>query len=214
MYRILMFDLDGTLTDPKEGITKSFQYALECCGIKEDLENLNRVIGPPLIDSFMEFYSFDREKGMYAVEKYRERFSKTGIHENALYPGIKELLRDLKKIGKTVALATSKPIIFAEQILEEFKIGEYFDVKVGSELDGRLSYKNEVIGEVLRRLGNPPKDSALMIGDRKQDIEGAKALGVHSLGVRFGYAEKGELERAGADYILDSVEDVRSFLIK
>lgn len=213
MYRNLLFDLDGTLTDPKEGITKCFQYALKCCGVEEDLENLNRVIGPPLIDSFMGYYGFDREKGLYGVEKYRERFTDIGIYENALFPGIKELLRDLKKDGRKIALATAKPMVFSERILKHFEIEEYFDVTVGSGLDGTLNYKDEIITEVLKRLGNPPKETALMIGDRRQDIEGAKKVGVASLGVRFGYAEEGELEQAGADYTVDTIEDLRKFLL-
>lgn len=214
MYDILLFDLDGTLTDPKEGITKSFQYALQCCGVEEELENLNRVVGPPLIDSFMEFYGFDREKGLYAVEKYRERFAKIGIHENALFPGVPEMLRELRAAGKIITLATSKPIVFAEQILDEFKIAAYFHTAVGSELDGTRNYKIEVIQEVSRRLGNPDKNRFLMIGDRKQDVLGAKAFGIASLGVRFGYAEENELEEAGADYFADSVAELHGFLMK
>ena len=213
MYDILLFDLDGTLTDPKEGITKSFQYALRCCGIEEELDNLNRVVGPPLIDSFQEFYGFDRERGLFAVEKYRERFASVGIHENALYPGTADMLRALKAAGRTVALATSKPIVFASQILDEFGIAEYFDVAVGSELDGTRNYKIEVIREVFRLLHFPDKARCLMIGDRKQDILGAKEFGIASVGVRFGYAEPGELEEAGAGFLVDSMEELREFLL-
>ncbi len=213
MYQYLLFDLDGTLTDPKEGITKSFQYALDAFGVQEDLENLNPVIGPPLIDSFMELYGFDRERGLMAVEKYRERFATIGIHENAIYPGVIALLQKLKQAGKTIALATSKPTVFAKQILEEFGIDTYFDIIVGSEMDGTRNYKDEVISEVLEQLGHPDKTEVLMIGDRKQDIQGAKACGIASMGVGFGYAEPGELEEAGADYLTATMEELTTFLL-
>lgn len=213
MYQYLLFDLDGTLTDPKEGITKSFQYALRAFGVEESLEKLNRVIGPPLIDSFRDFYGFPTEKAKLAVDKYRERFAKIGIHENAVYPGISGLLKELKERGRVLCLATSKPIVFARRILEDFGLSDYFDVTVGSELDGTRNYKNEVIREVFRQLGPIDARRALMIGDRRQDIEGAKLCGIASLGVRFGYAEPGELENAGADYLVSTVEELRTFLL-
>lgn len=214
MYKYLLFDLDGTLTDPQEGITKSFQYALKHYGIDESLENLNRVIGPPLVDSFMQFYGMNKADALSAVEKYRERFSSIGIHENKIYPKTADMLAELKANGKTVALATSKPLVFAEKILNDFDIAKYFDVQMGSELDGTRNKKSEVIAEVIKRLNNPPKDSILMIGDRRQDIEGAKSVGIASLGVRFGFAEPGELEHAGADYIVDTVSELKEFLLR
>lgn len=213
-YKYVLFDLDGTLTDPKEGITKSFQYALQFFDIQEELLNLLKVIGPPLLDSFMDFYGFTREKAEAAVEKYRERFREKGIYENALYPGVQEMLLDLKSHGAKIALATSKPQLFALQILEHFAIEKYFDVKVGSELDGTRNYKDEVIEEVLCQFGFPNRREVLMVGDRKHDILGAKKCGIDSAGVSFGYAEPGELEAAGADYILHSVKDLQMFLIQ
>ncbi len=213
MYQNLLFDLDGTLTDPKEGITKSFQYALSFFGIEERLENLNRVIGPPLMDSFQEFYGFSKEQSACAVEKYRERFAVTGIHENAVYPGVLEMLDALQKQGKTLCLATAKPIVFARQILDTFDMAKYFSVVVGSELDGTRNYKKDIIAEVLSQLQNPPLASVLMIGDRRQDIEGAKQCAVDALGVRFGYAEPGELEEAGPKYYAASVEELKTFLL-
>lgn len=214
MYKYLFFDLDGTLTDPYEGITKSFQYALNSFGIDEKTENLKWVIGPPLVNSFMVGYGMDKQTAFCAVEKYRERFAKIGIHENVLYDGITELLKNLKDTGKILALATSKPTVYAEQILKEFNIYDFFDVRVGSELDGRRNDKAEVIAEVLYRLGVSDKNQALMIGDRKHDILGAKRNGIDSLGVRFGYAECGELEEAGADYICDTIEALKLFLMR
>ncbi len=214
MYQYLLFDLDGTLTDPYEGITRCFQVALEAFGIEEKQENLKKVIGPPLIDAFMEFYGFSREEGELAVAKYRERFSKVGLFENEVYPGIPQMLADLQKAGKTLCLATAKPEVFAKRILERFDLAKYFTVVVGAELDGKRNYKKDVIAEVLRQLGNPPLGEVLMIGDRKQDIEGAKACEVASLGVRFGYAEPGELESAHCQIYAETVEELRAYLLE
>lgn len=213
MFRYLLFDLDGTLTDPYEGITKSFQYALESFGIEEKQENLKRVIGPPLIDAFMGFYGFPKEKGELAVAKYRERFSVVGLFENQVYQGIPEVLSALQREGKTLCLATAKPEVFAKRILEKFDLAKFFTVVVGAELDGTRNYKNEVISEVLKQLGNPPLEEVLMIGDRKQDIEGAKDCGVSALGVRFGYAEPMELERAGCTNFAETVEEMGAYLL-
>ncbi|MBR5153044.1 MAG: HAD-IA family hydrolase [Clostridia bacterium] len=215
MYQYLLFDLDGTLTDPKEGICKSFCYALEGFGIQEKEENLLKVIGPPLIDSFQEFYGMSKDDGQKAVERYRERFSVKGWRENRVYEGIPELLEELHRQGKTLCLATCKPEVFAKKILDLFSLTKYFSVMVGAELDGTRNYKNEVIEEVLRQLGNPPKESVLMIGDRKQDIEGARACGIPCMGVRFGCAEEGELEGAGgADLYAETVEEMKILLTK
>lgn len=123
MYNTILFDLDGTLTDPKEGITKCVQYALSHFGVEEaDLEQLTKFIGPPLQYSFMTYYGFDEEKAQKAIEKYRERFSTVGIFENGVYEGIKDMLNELKKIGKVLAVATSKPQVYAEKILEKYDL--------------------------------------------------------------------------------------------
>lgn len=213
MYQYLLFDLDGTLTDPYEGITRSFQYALKAFGVEEKQENLKRVIGPPLIDAFMEFYGFPREKGEKAVAKYRERFSTVGLFENRVYPGIPEMLSKLKDAGKVLCLATAKPEVFAERILERFDLARYFTVVVGAELNGTRNYKNEVITEVLNQLGNPLLGEVLMIGDRKQDIVGAKECGVSALGLRFGYAEPMELEDAGCEVYAETVKELEEYLL-
>ncbi len=214
MYQYLLFDLDGTLTDPYEGITKCFQVALSAFGVEESQENLKKVIGPPLIDAFMEFYGFSREQGELAVAKYRERFSRVGLFENQVYEGIPETLEALQKTGKTLCLATAKPEVFAKRILEKFELDKYFPVVVGAELDGTRNYKHEVIAEVLRKLGNPPSKEVLMIGDRKQDVEGAKACGIDVLGLRFGYAEPGELESAGCQVYAETVEEMKKYLLE
>lgn len=213
-YSYILFDLDGTLTDPKLGITKSVAYALDKMGIVNvDLESLRRFIGPPLQDSFMEYYGFSEEKSKKAVEYFREYFRENGIFENEIYDGIKKLLEDLKNRGLTLAVATSKPQVFAEKVLEYFEIKQYFTSIVGSELNGNRSKKAEVIQCVLDELRIINKEEAIMIGDREHDIIGANTMGIDSIGVRFGYAEGDELERAGATYIVKTVSDLNKLLI-
>ena len=213
MKKYLLFDLDGTLTDPKEGITKSVQYALSKFGINEDCENLLPFIGPPLLDSFMDFYNFDKEKANLAIKYYRERFSTVGLFENSPIDGIIEVLKKLKESGYIMAIATSKPTDFAVPICDKFKLSEYFDLIVGSELDGRRSRKSEVINEVLKILNASPGE-AIMIGDRKHDIIGAKETNMDSIGVTFGYAKDGELEEAGADFIVNTPSELLSYLLE
>jgi phosphoglycolate phosphatase len=211
----ILFDLDGTLTDPKEGITKSVQYALADFGIMEpDLEALVCFIGPPLKESFQEYYGMDEPEAEHAVCKYRERFSEVGLYENRVFEGVKELLTELRAAGKTLAVATSKPTVFAKKILKKYELTAYFEEIVGSELDGRRSQKAEVIEEALHRLDmQDRRDQVTMVGDRRQDVQGAKACGVKSIGVRFGYAEPGELESAGADAIAADICELRHLLL-
>lgn len=222
MNDYILFDLDGTLTDPKEGITKSVQYALADQGIVvEDPDTLTPFIGPPLKDSFMEFYGLDEEAAERAIAKYRERFQDTGIFENRLYDGIPELLRKLKGNHKKLAVASSKPTVFVERILEHFDIRSYFDVVVGSELDGTRTEKQEVVAEALRQLyGEDKEDTAqkkyntVMVGDRKFDVAGAKAEGVVSVAVSYGYGPMDELKIAKPDYIVRTVEELEKLLLR
>ncbi len=218
MKKYLLFDLDGTLTDPKEGICTCVQYALASFGIQEpDLDKLEPFIGPPLKESFMQFYDMNEEQAQAAVEKYRERFRDTGIFENRLYDGIPQMLRTLNSKGMFLAVASSKPTVFVERILEHFGIRSYFKAVVGSELDGTRTEKNEVVEEALRQLfGDAPveKNKVYMIGDRRFDIEGAKAQGVDSVGVTYGYGGMEELREARADYIVRSVEELQRFLLR
>lgn len=224
MYQYILFDLDGTLTDPKIGITTCVQYALHKLGIEEpDLDKLEPFIGPPLRDSFRDFYDMDEEKAGQAAAYYRERFSTVGLFENEVYPGIPQMLKELKKDGKKLAIASSKPTVFVKRILEHFEIFQYFDVIVGSELDGTRSRKEEVVEEALRQL-LPENEYAglckgtaaltesnhavVMVGDRRFDIEGAKEHGIASIGVEYGYAEAGELGQTGADIIVETVEEL------
>lgn len=220
MFEYILFDLDGTLTDPKIGITSSVQYALRAFGIDEpNLDKLEPFIGPPLADSFMEFYGFTREQAEQAIVKYRERFDNQGIYENELYEGIDKMLLALKKSGKTLAIASSKPTSLVIRVLEYFQIKQYFDYIVGSELDGRRSKKEEVVEEALLLMlpaqlnAQERKERVAMVGDRKFDIEGAKAFGLTSVGVSFGYASEGELESAGADHIVDTVSELQELLM-
>ena len=215
MFDTILFDLDGTLTDPKIGITKCAQYALHSFGIDEpDLDRLEGFIGPPLQQSFMEYYGFDSEQANAAIAKYRERFSTVGLFENSVFPGIIDLLAHLKRSGKTLAVATSKPEVFMRQILERYGLASFFDLAIGSEIDGARVDKAEVIEEVLKRLDLNGTDLAkvVMVGDRKYDIIGAKACGISAIGVRYGYAVENELESAGADYLFSTVDELKDFL--
>lgn len=210
----ILFDLDGTLTDPKPGITGCVKYSLESFGIKVDsLDDLVCFIGPPLKESFMVYYGMDDETAEKAVAKYRERFAPIGIFENLVFDGIEPMLKKLKAAGKTLALATSKPEIYAKQILEHYGIAPYFTFSAGSELDGRRTVKAEVISYCLENLGVQDLSKAVMVGDRKHDIIGAKANGLESVGVLFGYGSREELENAGADHIANDVAQLKELLL-
>lgn len=210
--KYLLFDLDGTLTDPKIGITKSVAYALGSFGIHvDDLDALTPFIGPPLWDSFMRLYSFTREQAEEAVKKYREVFSVTGKFENCLYDGIDDLLSRAAKT-KTLIVATSKPTVFTEEILKHFKIRDYFSFISGSELDGTRAHKDEVIKYAVEMTGITDKSEAVMIGDTKFDIIGANKNEMDSIGVLYGYGSRAELEDAGAGLIAASVGELREIL--
>ncbi|MGN0401753.1 MAG: HAD hydrolase-like protein [Acetatifactor sp.] len=218
MKKYLLFDLDGTLTDPKVGICTCVQYALKAMGIDEpDLDKLEPFIGPPLKDSFMEFYHMSSDRAEEAIVKYRERFADKGIFENKVYEGIPEMLKALQAQGMLLAVASSKPEVYVERILEHFGIRKYFKAVVGSELDGTRVNKDEVIDEALRRLFDGKrveKELVYMIGDRRFDMEGARAHGIESVGVTYGYGNMEELREAKADYIVRSVAELKSFLLR
>ncbi len=215
--KYILFDLDGTLTDPKVGICTCVQYALKEFGIEEpDLDKLEPFIGPPLKDSFMEFYGLSEEQAEAAIEKYRERFSVTGKFENQVYEGIPGLLKDLKVYGYQLAVASSKPECFVKDILNHFNIARHFDVVVGSELDGSRVDKAEVIQEALNRLFHYKainKKQIIMIGDRKFDIEGAREIEVSGVAVGYGYGSEEELKAAEPDYLVSTVAGLRTLLI-
>lgn len=213
MYKIILFDLDGTLTDPGIGITNSVAYALKKYQITvEDRSELYRFIGPPLIESFECFYGFPHEQAVEAVKFYREYYREKGIYENKVYDGIPGLLAQMKDAGRTVLLATSKPEEFAVQILEHFDLLKYFDTVAGAAMDETRTAKADVIAYGLEKAGITDRSKCIMIGDRKHDIQGAKACGMASMGVLFGYGDRQELESAGADLIAETVEEIGRLL--
>lgn len=206
-----LFDLDGTLTDPGIGITNSVMYALRKFGIEEtDREKLYRFIGPPLAESFEQFYGFSKLAAVLAVDYYREYYTKQGIFQNRLYNGIKPLLSSLHQQGKTIVLATSKPEVFAQKILKHFEIDSYFHFIAGSLLDGQRTNKAEVIAYALEHCSD---QKSVMIGDRKHDVIGAKKCGLDCVGVLFGYGSRKELEEAGARWIAEDVAQLQRLLL-
>ena len=214
MYQYLLFDLDGTLTNPKEGITKSVQYALRHFGIEvADPDTLTPYIGPPLIPSFMEFHGLTQEQALEALQVYRKRFESVGLFENEVLDGVPEMLCSLKQKGRYVAVASSKPEAYVRRILEHFDLLQFFDEVVGASMDEKLSAKKDIIMEALRRMGKSPGDQdVLMVGDRMHDVEGAKLCGLDSLGVYTGFAPEGELEEAGATYVFQTIKEMADFL--
>lgn len=209
----VLFDLDGTLTDSSIGIVNSVVYALKKFGIEEtDLLKLKKFIGPPLIDSFMEYYGFSKEKAAMAVRYYREYYSVKGIFENRLYDGIKELLEKLYEENKKIILATSKPESFANEILRYFGIDKYFYFVGGATMDESRTEKEEVLEYIINKCNINPQN-AVMIGDRKYDILGAHTFNIEAIGVLFGFGSKYELEKANADYIAKTVYDLRKILL-
>ncbi len=214
-YESILFDLDGTLTDPKKGILNSIEYALQKFGIKIDRrDSLISFIGPPLKESFQNSFKFNSDQAWQAVQYYREYFARQGLFENSVYTGIPELLSKLKAERRILAVATSKPTIYSERILEHFNLKEYFRLVVGSNLDGTRTAKTEVIRETLKELSLVAKDSIIMVGDREHDIIGAKNNQISSLGVTYGYGSEQELKEAGCDYLAGSVEELERLLFQ
>ena len=214
MFQYLLFDLDGTLTDSSEGLTKSVQYGLQCVGIEvTDLSDLLKFIGPPLEQSFREGFGFDKEKAELAVAKYRERFIPIGLYENLVYPGMEDALQRLKEAGKVLIGATSKPEYMAKRILEHFGLDGYFDDICGSDDDRHRSKKDEVIRYALEKHGITDLEDVLMVGDRKFDVLGAAKCGLKCMGVLYGFGDREELEAAGAAYIAETVEDMAQMIV-
>lgn len=213
-YDVVLFDLDGTLTDPGLGITNSVAHALNKYGITvNDRAELYKFIGPPLHKSFEEFYDFSAEEAKRAVEYYREYYKVKGLYENSVYDGIEALLIKLNESGKKVMVATSKPEVFAREVLRYFSLDKYFYYIAGSNLDGTRTVKAEVIEYALGAGNVADKSAVVMIGDREHDIIGANKNGVDSIGVLFGYGSREELEAAGAVYIAETVENIEEILL-
>lgn len=213
-YDVILFDMDGTLTDSSSGIINSIVYALKKYNISvENTDKLQKFLGPPLHESFRDFYGFDEEKSMQAVMFYREYFSTRGLLENTVYDGIPELLKALQEKGKRLIVATSKPQEFTDRIMDNFNLTKYFEFVAGSNMDGTRSKKAEVIEYALHSCKVTDKSKAVMIGDRMHDVLGAKSVGIDSIGVEYGYGDYEELSAAGATYIVKTVEKLKKVLI-
>ncbi len=214
MFENVLFDLDGTLSDPSVGITTSVAYALDKYGIKvENKRDLTCFIGPPLHESFQVYYGFSVEESFKAVEKFREYFSVKGLFENEVFAGIPELLGELKDKGKKLVVATSKPEVFAKRIIEHFSLTGYFDAVCGANLDGSRTKKDEVIRYALETAGINDLAETIMVGDRKHDIEGAHKIGIKAIGVTYGFGSREELTASGADYFADSPGEIRGIVL-
>ena len=214
MYKTLLFDLDGTLTNSEEGIIKSLEYAFDSLGLeKPSYEMLRRFIGPPLTVSFHEYMHFDDETTENAIKKYRERYLVTGIYENAPYEGIPELLNELKNKGFRLAIATTKPEHMALKVTDHFDMTKYFETVSGAVGEGDT--KDGVIRRACERMNIPENewDSILMTGDRKFDIIGAHQCGIKCVGVDWGFAPEGEFREYGADFTVGTVDELKSFLL-
>lgn len=213
MYRAILFDLDGTLTQSGEGITKSVQYALEKLGKPEpDLKKLEVFVGPPLLQQFMKYAGLDEETAVKAVEYYRERYTDVGIFENCPYPGVEEMLEGLKRKGYILAVASSKPERFVRRILDHFHLTGYFQEIVGSEMNGGRTSKAEVIEEALSRLHmSGCRKDVIMVGDKEHDVLGAREAGISCVAVSYGYGTEEELKNAAPLKTVHSAGEVLDF---
>ena len=214
-WETILFDLDGTLTDPAEGITKAVEVALNHYGITvEDRSTLNKFIGPPLDESFPEFYGFNEEQVREATRVFREYFGRQGWAENIPYPGIDKLLGDLKAAGKKLIIATSKPEEFAVRIMNHFDLAQYMDVIAGASIDNQEGAKKaNVIRKALQRAGVEDLSSVVMVGDRRHDVAGGHEVGLKVIGVLYGYGDRAEHEAAGADYIVEDIPSLEKLLL-
>lgn len=213
-YRYILFDLDGTLIYSHPGIYSCITLALSRMGLPEPTEEqLKKCIGPTLMYSFTHYFGLDEETAREATVKYREEYAKTGVLENRAIDGAKQTLKRLSSSGYTLGLATSKPLVFAEQITKRLGFAPYFTVQVGSGVDGSFPTKTAVIEEALRQL-QARADECLMVGDRKHDAEGAAALGVDCALLKVGYAPDGEFEQVKPKYVFNGFEDLTEFLTK
>lgn len=208
-YQHILFDLDGTLTDPREGITRSVQFALARLGIEEpDLTALEHFIGPPLLQCFMHSYDFDEATAWEAVQHYRERFAEVGLYENRLFDGVPELLQLLGEQGRGLYIATSKPRVFAEKIAEHFGFAGHFRLIYGSELDGTRTDKVELLAHLLEQ-ERLPRAATLMIGDRKHDLIGARRNGLDAAAVGYGFGSAEELQAEAPTYHFHTLGQLR-----
>lgn len=211
MKRIL-FDLDGTLTDPFLGITRSVAYSLKSFGIEvDDLETLKPFIGPPLDVSFREYYHMDEAQSWKAVEKYREYFSKKGLFENKVYEGMEDFLQSLLNLDMKLYVCTSKPEVFAKEILDHFSLTPYFTGIYGATLDGSLKNKGDVIARCLKQEQLNIQD-CMMVGDRQHDIVGAHQNQIPCIGVLYGYGSLEEFQEYHCDYIAKDLIELKKII--
>ena len=211
-FETLLFDLDGTLTDSTEGIVKCIEHALTQMGY-EMPEDTNKFLGPPLYQSFAEFCGMNEEQVNEAVKIFRERYSEVGLFENRIYDGIPEMLDRLQKGGKRIMVATSKPEVYAVRIFEKFGLDRFFEIVGGANINGTRNYKDEVIEYVLAKADITDRSRVLMIGDRKQDVDGAHKTGLKCMGILWGFGSAEELTEAGADYIAHTPEEAADMLL-
>ena len=214
MWETILFDLDGTMTDPKQGITTAVSEALSHFGIHEDPDNLTQFIGPPLGDAFQEYYGLTPAQAEEAIGHFRVYFDRQGWRENIPYPGIADLLAALQRAGRRLIVATSKPELFANRIMEYFDLSQYFTLICGAPMHNQAGAKKAVvIGDALRRAGIAADAAVVMVGDRRHDIEGAHQVGLPAIGVLYGYGSREEHERCGADYLAEDLCALRALLI-
>ena len=215
MYKTVLFDLDGTITDSEPGIIACVQHALRQFGIEvEDPKTLRPFIGPPLRDSFRDYFQMTPEEAEQATEYYRQRYAPIGKFECSVYPGIPELLRRLHETGRTVILATSKPEGFAREILEHFDLAQYFDLIGGATLDGSRDTKEAVLSYILDSGRVPDRQDAVMIGDTKFDMIGAAAFSLPAVGVLYGFGSRQELEENGALFLARDAAELERYLFE
>lgn len=214
--KLILFDLDGTLTDSAPGITRSIQYAFDRMGYpKYSQAELRTFIGPPLTTQFPDFAGMNKEDTDRAIAYFRERYESIGKFENSVYPGITELLDSLRKEDFLTGMATSKPEHFAAQIADHFGLSSKLDYIQGAAMDESKVSKTDIITEILAKSGfSSHRYDALMVGDRKYDIEGGRSTGVKTVGVTYGFGSREELVKAGADMIADSVTDLHRSILE
>lgn len=207
----LIFDFDGTLIDTGEGIIKSVIYSAQSFGFKEnDAEKLRSFVGPPLLDSFMKRYSVDKETGKQMIVKFRERYEVLGINECVPYPDIFECVAKLRSYGFNILIATGKPTVHAKKILSNFDYIYLFDEILGSDLEGKMTQKKDIISVLIEKWGS---EGAIMIGDRDNDVFGATSNNLPCLGVEWGYAEKDELKNAGAIEVFKTPKALMEYIL-
>jgi len=211
-YKYLLWDLDGTIVNTFEGITKSFAYALSSFGVNvSDLNDLKCVIGPPLFDAFVDFFGFSEEDAHAGVAKYRERYNKTYVEESSLYEGIKETIQNLSALGYKHILATAKPQHFADGLLSHYGLTDEFHLSVGATLDKTRDNKIKVLEHILATLGETDMSKLVMIGDREYDLLGAAHFGIDGVGVLYGFGSHEELSSSPHIYLAKDAKDLYNY---